>query len=244
LAAFLTAMWLATAALRPFYKAGPARLGLSQRMTARSARGVVRIMGIRARATGSPPPAGSFIAPNHLGYLDVFALASIVPAFFLPKSEVAGWPIVGRLIRATDHPFVERGRNRSLAEAVEILAGRLRDGLSVCVFLEGTSTGGDRVLPFHAGLLEGAIRAEAPVVPAALKWSAADPAIDIAEDVAYWKDHVFGPHLWRVLGLRGLSCEIVWGTPIASAGADRKALAVAARRACLKLGGMTSDGEE
>ena len=118
-----------------------------------------------------------------------------------------------------------RGRLRGVHEANRLVTERLTQGLSVCAFLEGTSSGGGAVMPFHSSLIQPAIDAGVPVVPAALRWQATDPAIDIAEDVAYWGDHTLAPHLWRVLGLRGLRVDVTFGAPSSSGGQDRKTLA-------------------
>lgn len=90
-------------------------------------------------------------------------------------------------------------------------------------------------MPFHASLLQPAIDAAVPVVPVAIKWRAADAAVDIAGDVAYWGGHTLVPHVWRVLGLRGLSVTVIFGEAIALAGQERKALAQAANEAVAEL---------
>ncbi|GMW02050.1 MAG: hypothetical protein AMXMBFR84_31860 [Candidatus Hydrogenedentota bacterium] len=184
-----------------------------------------RCAGIRVSVAGPIPPNGVMIAPNHSGYLDVLAIGSIVPCFFVAKADVESWPIVGSLFRVSGHISVSRKRSKALADVTEAIEERLREGQSVCVFLEGTSTGNDRVLPFYPPLVEPAIRAEANIVPLGIRWRADDPRIDVAEDVAYWKDHTFGPHAWRVLGLREIEAELSFGDPVFTTTSERKKLA-------------------
>ncbi|MCH8203749.1 MAG: 1-acyl-sn-glycerol-3-phosphate acyltransferase [Candidatus Hydrogenedentes bacterium] len=197
----------------------------SVRWSRRWFRGLLQIAGIRAHAVGQAPRAPVLITPNHLGYLDIVAVGALCDTMFVSKAEVESWPIIGFLFKQAEGIGVTRGRLRGVHEANRIITERLEQGLSVCVFLEGTSSGGGAVMPFHSSLIQPAIDAGVPVVPAAVRWRATDPAIDIAEDVAYWGGHSLVPHLWRVLGLRGLRVDVTFGDPFLSGGQDRKALA-------------------
>jgi 1-acyl-sn-glycerol-3-phosphate acyltransferase len=181
-----------------------------------------RVAGIRVSVSGTMPPEGVLLAPNHQGYVDILALGSTVPCFFVAKTEVASWPLVGWLFRCSQQIAVPRKRTRGLVRATELMEERLRRGFRVCAFLEATTSGGDRIMPFFAPLVEPAIRADAPVVPVGIRWYADDPDIDIAEDVAYWKDHAFNRHVWRLLGLRGLHAVIRIGDPVEAAGRGRR----------------------
>ena len=212
-----------------------ARREVVQVWTQRWLRVCSRVAGIRVKHEGVIPQEGSFITPNHLGYTDVLALGSIVKCFFVAKRDVERWPFIGTLFRATEQIGVPRSRSHGLLDAYQRINERLKDKQSVCVFLEGTSTGGGEVREFHGSLLQVAINAAAPVVPTAIRWDVDGEDIDVSEDVAYWKDHVFVPHLWRLLGLRGITVRITFGKPISSAAYDRKALAETARKEVVKL---------
>lgn len=198
------------------------------------ARTTCRILGLKVAARGVPPPRGALLCPNHLGYADILALASVVECFFVSRADAASWPLVGPLLRSSEQILVSRRRDRGLASTSQQIALRLDAGQSVCVFLEGTSTGGDRVLPFLPALVQPAIDSRAPVVPMALRWASTRPGVLVAEDLAYWKDHRFVSHLWRLMGLRGIQAEIVFGQPLSAAG-SRKELAATVREKVLEL---------
>lgn len=175
--------------------------------------------GLRVRVHGTPPAGGALVTPNHMGHLDIMALSSVVPGFFVPKADIAKWPIAGHIIRVCGHVYVDRNSKRALLAASEGIAERLRAKTNVVIFLEGTSTGGTDVLPFKPGLLQPAIDAGAPVVPVGINWSV-EPGlnpqpVDVAEDVAYWRpEHSFGPHLSYVFGLHGVTADLYFGEPI------------------------------
>jgi 1-acyl-sn-glycerol-3-phosphate acyltransferase len=45
---------------------------------------------------------------NHISYLDIFVLGSILPGTFIAKSEIAKWPLFGQLARLQNSLFIER----------------------------------------------------------------------------------------------------------------------------------------
>ena len=207
----------------------------SVRWSQRWFRGLLQIAGIRTHALGQAPKPPVLITPNHLGYLDILAVGALSDTMFVSKAEVESWPIMGLLFRHAEVIGVARGRLRGVHEANKQVTERLGQGLSICVFLEGTSSGGGAVKPFHSSLIQPAIDAGVPIVPAAVRWSSTNPAIDVSEDVAYWGNHTLVPHLWRVLGLRGLSVQVAFGEPIPSNDRDRKSLAQASHDRVARL---------
>ena len=195
-----------------------------------------KLAGLTVTCEGPLPEPGSFIAPNHFGYADIIALGGVCKTFFVAKVDVEGWPVIGYLFKTSYQIGVPRSVSKGIKIANERIAECLNQGHSVCVFLEGTSSGGGEVLPFHAPLVQPAIETNAPIVPTAIRWSATTPTIDIGEDVAYWRpEHTFAPHLWRLLGLNGVSAHIRFGQPVEAAGRDRKDLAAEIREHVLAL---------
>lgn len=201
-------------------------------------RGVLRLLGVKVTTTGPFPPAPALLAPNHMGYLDIWVVYGHAETLLLAKKEVGEWPVMGRLLRASCHPVVSRTRNRAVAETSQGIDARFDHGMRVCAFLEGTSTGHDRVLPFGPSFVQPAVAKGIPVVPVGIRWRAAEPGVDLAEDVSFWKDHMIWPHFWRLCGIRGLEVEVAFGEPIPTEGGDRKAIAARARMECARLAGL------
>lgn len=194
-----------------------------------------RIMGYRIHTQGPLPPPGALLTPNHLGYADIFALSAALPCFFAPKGDIATWPFIGMVIRASEHIFISRKRARDLTQSTQEIEKRLHDEQHVCVFLEGTSSNGIDVLPFRPSFLQAALNTGKPIVPVALVWSSPRPGVDLTEDIAYWRDHVFVPHLFRHLGLGNYAVEILFAPAIDPQGWERKALAEEVRRRIVEL---------
>ncbi len=212
---------------------------LAARWTGHWARYCCWAAGFCVSTTGTLPPNGVLIAPNHLGYSDVLAMGSLLPCFFVAKVDVESWPFIGTLFTISHNIGVPRARVKALVEATTQITDRLRAKQSVCVFLEGTSSGGNRLLPFYPPLVQPAIDAGAQVCPVAIRWMPEDPAIDIVEDIAYWREeHTFGPHVWRLLGFSGIRAEIRFGDILLSEGHTRKTLATAAQDSVTTMLGL------
>ena len=98
------------------------------------------------------------------------------------------------------------------------------------------------MLPFYPPLVQPAIDTGAPVCPVAIEWTAEDPEVVIAEDIAYWRDeHTFGPHVWRLLGFRGVRAHIEFGRLIEPEGHTRKSLAADTQQAVGELLGIVTE---
>lgn len=165
------------------------------------------------------------LAPNHLGYADLIVIGSQVECMFVAKEEMLSWPIAGNMFRSSGGIAAPRTNIKALRQAIADAADRLRQSIFLCVFLEGTSSGGGDVKKFHTTFLESAIDASVPVIPVAIHWHSNDDRILVSEDIAYWKDHTLVPHLWRFLGLHDLKVDLVFGDPIPAGGRDRRELA-------------------
>lgn len=197
---------------------------------------LTRLLGFEVTVSGHIPEEAVLFTPNHIGYVDILAMGSVCRTFFVSKSDVESWPLMGRVFLGSYQLSIERTKRSAIVEANRKIGERIQAGHSVCVFLEGTTSGGGDLLPFHASLVQSAIDADAKIVPVAIHWYSDDDAIEIADDVAYWKDHVFGPHLFRLMGLRGVKAHITFGEPVDTAAYEkRKDLAEDLRETVIEL---------
>ncbi|MEZ4454342.1 MAG: lysophospholipid acyltransferase family protein [Nannocystaceae bacterium] len=177
------------------------------------------------RVHGEPPRRPSILVANHLSYLDPVVLLSLAPALPIAKAELAEWPILGRWIEATGALFVDRGR---VASGVRILRGALeilRSGGSILNFPEGTTTAGDRILPFRRGIFGLARLAGVDVVPVKITYD--------SPELAWVGDDAFLPHYLRVAGRSLSTAFVAFRPPIAADRGDADALARLARAALL-----------
>lgn len=198
----------------------------------RTSRALLRVMKIRYASFGRPPD-GVIIAANHVSYLDILVLSAITPVVFVAKREVRHWPTIGPVAALAGTRFIDRAQPRDVMRVAAELAPVLREGVSVVLFLEGTSTDGREVRPFKSSLLEPAVAHQWPVVPVALGYEV-PPQHSAAIDVCWWGDMTLPAHLWKLATLAWVGARVNWGAPLTDFD-DRKALARAAHERVTKL---------
>ncbi|EIP96909.1 1-acyl-sn-glycerol-3-phosphate acyltransferase [Opitutaceae bacterium TAV1] len=168
---------------------------------------------------------GGMIVCNHLGYLDILVLGAAVPAVFVAKREVRGWPVFGLFARMAGTLFVDRSRRGDVARVAAEMTATLATGVCVVVFPEGTSGDGSRVLPFRPALLEPAVRQHGPVTPAALDY-AVPAGRSAAAEVCWWGDMDLAPHLLNLATIPRIQARLAFGeAALATGNMDRKMLA-------------------
>lgn len=194
-------------------------------------RNAFRILGMGFATHGRPMKGAGAVVANHSSWLDIFTLNAAKRIYFVSKAEVAGWPGIGILARATGTVFIERDRKQARAQT-ELFADRLAAGHKLLFFPEGTSTDGLRVLPFKSTLF-GAffadpLRETLKVQPVSVIYHA--PAGEPARFYGWWGDMEFGPHVLKTLAVaRPGRVEVVYHKPLRVAEfANRKALAATA----------------
>ena len=183
-----------------------------------------RILGGRTIVHGPRPATPFFLASNHLGYLDIVALAQVAPAAFVSKAEVRDWPAIGWLTRLADTVYIRRERKSDIPRANAAIAAAVARGDSVALFPEGTSSESDFVLPVRPPLLAVAAANGIPVTPAALYFETRPGDPHARQAICYYGDMVFAEHVWRLLHVRGFTVTIRFAGDAVRAG-DRKTLA-------------------
>lgn len=206
----------------------------------------VRRMGIAVRQQGTFPEQGVVIA-NHLGYLDIVALAALHRCVFVSKQEVRDWPLLGWMTTLAGTVYVDRGRGGSARRAQTGMQAAADAGLPLVFFPEGTTSRGDTVLPFHRGLLAKSIEAGQPITAAYIRYrlTRKNGSNLSIENVHFWDDTPLPLHIFRLLALRGIEVEIRFATsPIAfsPAATNRTTAAQEARAAVLQLATVTHPG--
>jgi len=196
-----------------------------------ASRRILRVLGLQPEAYGPLPKSGLLVS-NHLSYLDVLVLATITPCLFVAKQDVKSWPLFGWLARMGGTIFVSRESRMKARDSAAEIKTALDSGGLVVLFPEGTSSGGETVLPFKSALLEPAAGASHPVSAARIAYYL--PGGNISEEVCYWKDMTLLPHLLHLLGKRGLRAGVCFA-PFNEKIGDRKELARSLHREVTSL---------
>jgi lyso-ornithine lipid O-acyltransferase len=196
-----------------------------------------RLLRMRVRVTGVPvrDRAVLFVS-NHVSWVDIVAIGSLAPVAFVAKSEVRCWPLIGITAEMQRTVFVDRQRRHQTADAVGEMVKRLKGGTPVVLFAEGTSSDGNRVLPFRSALL-GAVKHMAAHSEAAGDIVIQPMAISYVSShgialgrlhrplVAWYGDLDFVPHIKELIARGAVDAVVSYGEPVrVDARVDRKAL--------------------
>jgi 1-acyl-sn-glycerol-3-phosphate acyltransferase len=110
---------------------------------------------------------------NHQGSYDIFALLGHLPYQFkwLAKKELFSIPFFGWTMAAVGYISIDREGNRDTVAAINEAAQKIRDGMSVVIFPEGSRSPDGLIQPFKKGGFTLAIKSKVPIVPIAISGS-------------------------------------------------------------------------
>jgi 1-acyl-sn-glycerol-3-phosphate acyltransferase len=188
----------------------------------RWSRKFLRLANVHLEHAGETPAAG-LVVMNHISWLDVIVLNALAPSRFVSKAEVARWPFVGYLCTKSGTLYIERSRKTAARRTNRMIAEALADGERVAVFPEGTTTSGDRLLHFHAALLQPVIASAGIAHPAALRYLDSRGARSKA--VSYVGAETLIASVWQLLGAERVIAKIEFGRAEAAARRGRRELA-------------------
>jgi 1-acyl-sn-glycerol-3-phosphate acyltransferase len=191
------------------------------------------LLRIRVRVVGNPvrDRAVLFVS-NHVSWVDIVVIGSVTPVAFVAKREVASWPLVGITAKMQRTVFVDRGRRHQTGDAVGKIVKRVASGTSIVLFAEGTSSDGNRVLPFRSALL-GAIEDQSgggsilmqPMAITYIRQHGLPMGRQHRPLVAWYGDLDFMPHIKAFIERGVVDALVSYGDPVpADRDIDRKAM--------------------
>jgi len=104
---------------------------------------------------------------NHQSVLDIGALVGTLPVSwrFVAKRELTWVPFFGWALGLSDQIVIDRGDRAKSVQSLSRAAERVRRGVNVIVFPEGTRSPTGRMREFKSGGFHLAIEAQVPILP-------------------------------------------------------------------------------
>ena len=199
-------------------------------------RGARRIFGVKIITVGKPVCDRQVIyMSNHLSYIDIPVLGSLVYGSFVARGDVRQWPIWGYLGSMQQTVYISRDP-KHIAREKPKLDKMIADGKNLIIFPEGTSSNGAGVLPFKSSFFSLAYDDPnrkitiQPVTITVLEMDGKPAAHDQAvRDIYAWYGEMdLMPHMWRLAQLKGGTVQVEFHAPHEAANyPDRKALCAA-----------------
>jgi 1-acyl-sn-glycerol-3-phosphate acyltransferase len=116
--------------------------------------------------------AGPYIyMPNHQSNFDIPVMLGHLPVQFrwLAKMELFKIPIFGRAMRKAGYISIDRYDRESAFKSLDVAAKKIKSGVSVLIFPEGTRSRDGKIRPFKKGGFVLAIDSGVPIVPVVIK---------------------------------------------------------------------------
>lgn len=167
--------------------------------------GLLTIIGVDVQKRGVLPETikqtGVVVVANHISWLDIFVLNSIIPVVFVAKSELQSWFLFGKIMQAVGTLFIDRENKRDALRVNEIVHEALMRGEHVGFFPEAKTGTGEKLNPFKTALLQPAAACQAPVLPLAIRYyHPLNNQIDL--NPAYVGEMSFGTSVKNILSTR------------------------------------------
>jgi 1-acyl-sn-glycerol-3-phosphate acyltransferase len=110
---------------------------------------------------------------NHQSTIDIPVLFMAIPrnVRFVAKKELQLVPFIGWYMTLARFVFVDRKNHRDAVASLEAAGARIRSGVDIIAFPEGTRSATCEVLPFKKGPFAVALSARVPIIPVSIEGS-------------------------------------------------------------------------
>ena len=187
------------------------------------ARGILFVSRVKVTVNGleNIDPSRSYVyMSNHQSNFDIPVLLAYLPVQFrwLAKAELFRIPIFGRAMRGAGYVKIDRFNRESAFASIDEAAAKIKNGVSVMIFPEGTRSRDGNIRPFKKGGFIMAMDAAVPIVPvillgtwtimekSSLKINTGEVALNIASPIAttgYTRDNKDN----LIAAVRSVICE-------------------------------------
>ena len=137
-------------------------------------RQVLRLAGVKVTYLGEeriPRDRPVLYIGNHRSYFDIVMTYVRVPrpTGYIAKIEMEKISLLSSWMKNLHCLFLDRKDLKQGAKIILTAIGKIKDGVSICIFPEGTrNREADTFLPFHAGSFKIAEKTGCPIIPMAI----------------------------------------------------------------------------
>jgi len=165
-----------------------------------------KILNVRITVDGVVSHKPVFFVSNHISWTDIIILGSLSPLTFLSRSDVADWPLIGRLSRMSGTLFIDRETKSAIVQVQQQLKDTLEKNKSVLIFPEGGTSDGKQVKPFKSPLYQAAVDSNCEIQSIALEYE--HPEGYETSPIPYIDDDVFFSHMLGILKQKEINVKV------------------------------------
>ena len=167
---------------------------------------VQRIMGVRIHWEGQFPDKPAVLMGNHRSYVDAILFPVGFPVVYVGRVESRSWPVIGWGASLLGTIWVDRQSKESRRATRTAVRNRLKEGMGIVIFPEGTTYRGPELLEYRPGMFYTCAEEGFPIVPVALEYR--DPNIA-------WVDKVwFLTHAFHHFGAKHIDVAVRIGEAV------------------------------
>ncbi|MEC9206221.1 MAG: lysophospholipid acyltransferase family protein [Pseudomonadota bacterium] len=164
------------------------------------------LLGLKIKTKGKKNDACAAFISNHVSYLDIVVLNSMLPINFIAKSEIESWPIIGYLASRSGNLFIKRGDKNSSDEMISSIKNHLSSKNKILFFPEGRIGDGISIKKFHSKLLNSIANSRLKIQPLSIRYPSNYPE-DLSSD-----NCLVSPDDSQTLFSVGIRCLGRWST--------------------------------
>lgn len=184
----------------------------------------VRSCGLAVRAFGmkvkviNPLSKDShgLVVGNHMGFVDILIMASLMPNLFVTSNEMKETPGLGLVTELAGCIYVERRSRGNIQNELKGMTDWLKKGFRITLYPEATSHNGEEILPFKRTLLMSASLAGVPIYPYSFNFISinGEPfSVKHRDGVCYYGDITFGRSVLNLFALKEIVAEVRYLEP-------------------------------
>ena len=149
---------------------------------------LIFLFGLKIISKGSISRKAKAFVSNHISFLDIIVLNSIVASNFIAKSEIKKWPIIGHLAGKTGTIFINRGDSDDNDNVIKLMKYYLNKDKNIIFFPEGRIGNGVKIKKFHSKLFNSVAHTKSNLQPIFIRYPVDYPSNKSSDDSVCWAD--------------------------------------------------------
>ena len=175
------------------------------RIVAFYARICLRTLQVKVVTIGKIPETieGLYVISNHMGFLDILSISSIIPVCYVTSKEMQYTPILGQICTVAGCVYMHN--------EIKTISKVLENKVNIMVFPEAKSTNGDNVVMFRRGLFSAPVRVHATILPLTINYlslSGQKVTKENRDSVFWYDDMSFATVFFKILAHSEITVEI------------------------------------
>ena len=149
---------------------------------------LIFLFGLKIISKGSISRKAKAFVSNHISFLDIIVLNSIVASNFIAKSEIKKWPVIGHLAGKTGTIFINRGDSDDNDNVIKLMKYYLNKDKNIIFFPEGRIGNGVKIKKFHSKLFNSVAHTKSNLQPIFIRYPVDYPSNKSSDDSVCWAD--------------------------------------------------------